>query len=100
MRRVPLPDFGNGNRRRRRRLRTSLLDEVSASEDLILRGENLLEFQVVLQCGEFGFGLELIPVLEAVFKRLANILQGPVRQTGLGTALRQDVEIPGALLDR
>src|SRR5579872_4434515 len=70
-----------------------------ASEDLVLRGENLLELHVVLQTGEFRFGLELIPVLEAAFQRFAYILQSPVRHASFRAGLGQHIEVTGAFLD-
>src|SRR5580692_7646552 len=69
-----------------------------ASENLLLRGHQLLEFGVFPQHGELGFLEEFLPILEAFFEGLANVLNRAILDAGLGVRFGDVIVELGALL--
>ena len=60
----------------------------TASEDLLLRGDQFFEFRIVLQIREFRFFKEFVPVLEALLQSLTNIEKGAILGARLRVRLR------------
>src|ERR1051325_10180767 len=86
---VQRPAVWDGSRMRRRA--PPAARGGTGSENLLLRGQELLELRVVLELREFRFLDELLAVLEALFKRFADIQQRAIFGARLCVGLGQVV---------